>query len=56
MQRLPEISKTAFLARINFRAGRFAINTTREMIDGQWRLVIIYNDGEREIFAGLKAA
>jgi hypothetical protein len=52
MQRIPKISKTAFLARINNRARRFAVDTIYEMIDGRCRLFIIFNNGDREIFAG----
>lgn len=56
MHKVPEISKAAFLARINFRAGRFAVDTDYKTIDGRCRLVVIFNNGDREIFAGLQAA
>lgn len=56
MKKPAEISKSEFLARFNNRAGRFAIDCQHEMIDGKWRLVIKFNNGDREIFHGLKAA
>jgi hypothetical protein len=56
MQKLPEISKAAFLARVNDRARRVAVDSVFELIDGRCRLVILFNNGDREIFAGLQAA
>ena len=56
MNQFPVISKVAFLARINDRARRVAVDTVPEMIDGRCRLMIIFDNGDREIFRGLKAA
>lgn len=52
---MPTISKRAFLARINDRMKRVAVDTRYEIGD-RCDLVIIYSDGREEIFKGLKAA
>ena len=56
MNRVPEISKAAFLALINNRASRLAVNCDHKIIDGTCRLIIVFDNGDREIFRGLKAA
>ena len=56
MQRLPEISKAAFLARFNDRACRVAVDCHYEFIGDRWRLVIEFDTGERELFAGFNKA
>lgn len=56
MVRVPEITKTAFLARLNNRASRRAVDCNHKIIDGTCRLVIVFDNGDREIFRGLKAA
>ena len=56
MNRVPEISKAAFLALINLRVSRRAVNCEHRVIDGTCRLVVHFDNGDREIFRGLKAA
>ncbi len=56
MNHAPHISKDAFLACLNHRFGRVAVDTHYEVIDGECRLVVVYNTGERETFKGLRAA
>lgn len=56
MERAPHISKAAFLARINERARRFAVDCRHEKQGDKSVLVIKYDNGQTEIFSGLKAA
>ena len=56
MQRAPEISKVAFLARLNDRARRFAVDAHFITDSGECRLVIVYDTGEREPFQGFARA
>lgn len=56
MNRVPEISKATFLALINNRASRLAVDCDRRVIDGTCRLIVVFDNGDREIFRGLKAA
>jgi len=56
MRTAPQISKAAFLARINNRARRFAVDSYYRQHNGQTVLFIRYDDGSTEIFTGLKAA
>ena len=57
MERMPQISKAAFLARINFRAGRFAVDSFYKRSDnGKADLVIEYDDGSKKVFRGFDRA
>jgi hypothetical protein len=56
MNTAPEISKAAFLARINNRARRFAVNTHCILQNGKSVLLIEYDNGDREPFRGLDRA
>jgi len=56
MNRVPEISKAAFLALINDRVSRLAVSCEHRVIDGTCRLIVVFDNGDREIFRGLKAA
>lgn len=56
MKQPTKIHKAAFLARINQRAARRAVDTYYDRIGKADRLVIVYDNGEREVFKGFKAA
>ena len=56
MDRAPDISKIAFLTCLNNLARRVAVDSHYEVVDGECRLVIVYDSGERETFKGLRAA
>jgi hypothetical protein len=56
MQRAPQISKAAFLARLNERARRFAVDVHYIRDNGKCRLVIVYENGDREQFRGFGRA
>jgi hypothetical protein len=56
MKQAPNISKAAFLARFNDRARRFAVDARFINDGGKCRLVIVYDNGEREPFRGFSRA
>ena len=56
MDRVPNIRKEAFIARVNDREGRRVVDTCWEMVEGEQKLILLLDNGEREIFKGLRAA
>jgi hypothetical protein len=56
MSRTVEISKRAFIARLNQQARRVVVDTFYKVIDGEQKLILKYNDGSQEIFKGLRSA
>jgi len=56
MEQATTISKAAFLALLNSGAKRVAVDTEYDRSHAKTRLVILYNNGDREIFKGLRAA
>jgi hypothetical protein len=56
MQTAPQISKAAFLARINDRARRFAVDSYYTQQNGQTVLLVTYDDGSKKVFRGLDRA
>ena len=56
MDRLITVHKKAFIARVNDRRGRRVVDTCYEMVDGEQKLILLLDNGKREIFKGLRAA
>jgi len=56
MNQATEISKKAFLARLNELRQRAAVDTEYETINGETKLILVLEDGSRQVFEGLRAA
>ncbi len=48
--------KKAVMAFLNERRNRIIVDTSYEMIDGKQKLILLLDNGQREIFKGLRAA
>ncbi len=56
MNQVVEISKRAFLARVNQARQNPIVDCVYRIIDGQQRLILIHANGKEKVFEGLKAA
>ena len=56
MDRLHNMNKKAVIAFLNDRRERSVVDTRFEMVDGEQKLILVLDNGRREIFKGLRAA
>ena len=53
MDAMPNIQKKAFIAMMNNQAKRLIVDTAYKTVGKSTRLVLIYDNGEREVFSGV---
>lgn len=56
MDRITEIHKAAFIARVNQVARAIVVDTYYKTIENGCVLMLVYSDGTEKVFHGLRAA
>jgi len=56
MEQATEISKAAFIARVNLPARAIVVDTYFKSVSHGCVLMLVYSDGTEKVFQGLRAA